>query len=119
MCYHSLYKLMPCRHDEHVSICHVQYAATAAAAGESWAGNAFAALIVGGLGCLKLADAESAAQQALPRSPQRTDGQPDLRKPYQIRHQGANILHGVSCSLTLQVAQSLAKRGLVGPLLQV
>ena len=119
MCYHSLCKLLPYRHDKHMSICHVQYAAAAAAAGESWAGNAFAALISGGLGCLKLADAESAAQQALPRSPQGTDGQPDSRKPYQTRHQGANILHGISCSLTLQVAQSLAERGMVGPLLQV
>ncbi len=119
MCYHGLCKLLPHRHDEHVSVCHVQYAATAAAAGKSWAGDAFAALISGGLGCLKLANAESAAQEALPRSPQGTDRQLDSRKPYQTRHQGANILHGISCSMTQQVAQSLAERGLVGPLLQV
>jgi hypothetical protein len=116
MCYHSLCKLLPYRHDEHMFICHVQYAATAAAASKSWAGNAFAALISGGLGCLKLADAESAAQEALPRSPQ---GQPDSQKPYQTRGQGAYILHVISRSLAPQMAQSLAKRGLVGTLLQV
>ena len=119
MCYHSLCKLLPHRHHEHMSIYHVQYATTAAAAGESWVGNAFAALMSGGLGCLKLANAEWAAQEALPLSPQGTDRQPDPQKPYETWRQGAHILHVISRRLTPQVAQSLAKRGLVGALLQV
>jgi hypothetical protein len=61
----------------------------------------------------------AAAQEALPCSPQGTNGQPDSQKPYQTRGQGAYILHVISRSLTPQMAQSLAKRGLVGPLLQV
>ena len=106
-------------HGEAVSVCGVQYAAAAAAAGKSWAGNAVAALISGGLGCLRLADAESAAQAALPRTPLRTSKQPDSQKPYQTRRGGANILQGASRSLTSQVLQSLGKRGLAGTLLQV
>jgi hypothetical protein len=121
MCYHGLYKLLSCRHDKRMSICHVQYAGTAAAAGMSWAANVFAPVISGGLGCLRLANAESAAQAVLQRTqrPQSANRQPDPQKPYKTWRQGAHILHVISRSLTPQVAQSLAKRGLVGPLLQV
>ena len=119
MCYHGLYKLLSCRHDKSMSISHVQYAGTAAAAGMSWAGNVFAPVISGGLGCLRLAHAESAAQAVLQRSPHKANRQLDSRKPYQTWRRGANILHNISRSLTPQVAQSLAKRGLVEPLLQV
>ena len=97
---------------------HLQFAKAATAAGKSWAGNAVAAVVSGGLGSLQLAHAESAAQQMLAtRCPQSLS--PDPQKPYNTRRQAANILLGASQSLTPLVARSLAKKGLAGPLLQV
>ena len=96
----------------------MQFAGAAAAAGKPWAGDAVAALVLGGLGCLQLARAEATAQQA-PAADTASSTLPDPRKPHNTRRQGASILLGASQSLTPLVARTLANKGLARPLLQV
>lgn len=96
-----------------------QYGDAAAAEGLSWAGDAVAAPVRGGLGSSRLADAEAKAQWAwrLKRTPGTVA--PDPCKPLNTRRLGASILEGVARGMTPPVARTLAERGLVGPLLQV
>jgi hypothetical protein len=84
-----------------------------------WAGDAVAALVRGGLGSLRLADAEAKAQWAwrLKRPP--GTAAPDPCKPLDTRRLGAGILEGIARGMTPPMACTLAERGLVGPLLQV
>jgi hypothetical protein len=102
----------------HLPACDAQFAGAAAAAGKPWAGDAVAALVLGGLGCLRLARAEAAAQQA-PAVDAPSSTSPDPRKPHNTRRQGASILLGASQSLTPLVARTLASKGLARTLLQV
>jgi hypothetical protein len=72
----------------------------------------------GGLAGFRLAHAESAAQAAMPRGlPAAARPNPGL--PQHMRCWAATIMVGVSNDLPLPAAHALARRDLVGALLQV
>lgn len=82
------------------------------------AGDAIAALLKGGLGSFRLAHAEAAAQEAL-LSRGRGAAQLDPCRPRNARTAAVAIVQDTATGLTPVMARILAKRGLVGPLLQV
>ena len=88
------------------------------AAGKAWAADAVAALVRASLGSFQLAHAEAAAQEALP-STAAGAAELDTRRPGKVRNVAATILDGVAVGMTQPVACTLAKRGLVIPLLEV
>ena len=85
---------------------------------QSMAGESIAACVRGGLGGLQLARAEAAAQEALLSSTLGT-ARPDPWKPHQTSLEAALVLQCVAHGMTSAGARSLAKQGLVGPLLEV
>jgi hypothetical protein len=102
----------------HLCMCDLQVASAAASLARPLAGDALAALARGGLACFRLAHAESAAQAALPPGLPAA-ARPNPRLPHDLRCRATNIMAFTHAGLTLPAAHLLAKRGLVGTLLQV
>jgi hypothetical protein len=103
-------------HQQLTPACHdPQYANAATLAGRPWASDAIIALLSGGLGSFWLAHAKSAAQKALRSAASAAAHAETL----ETRRRAANTVGGVIGGLTRPVACALAKRGLVGPLLQL
>ena len=98
--------------------CHLQSAETAAAAGKPWAGDAIAALVRGGLGCYRLAHAESIAQLGLPAGTPR-DAKPDSSKPHKTLRVGIDVMQRVSRLMTPLAARTLANPLSMGPMVKV
>ena len=84
-----------------------------------WAGDLVAALVHGGLGVLRFAHAEAAAQRVAGPSAAAGNAEVDPVAPQTARLNGVSTLEGVSRDMTPTVARTLVKQGLVGPLLQV
>jgi hypothetical protein len=104
-------------------VCNLQSASDAAAAGRPWAGDAIAALVRGGLGVLRLAHAEFAAQAANPFG----DGLNECEEqmimdpivPLDLRCTALGIVDYAAQGIQQPALRALARQGLVAPLLQV
>ena len=99
-------------------MCTLQTACCAPQLGKAWAGDAIAALVRAGLGAFWLAHAEATAQAALSVTQPGAE-RPDREQPRMLRRSAGHLLAGVTGGVSPSVAHTLAKQGLVAPLLQV